>query len=264
MVRNLAVIFVIVFASCNNKTDADKSEANIQTAVSAADSVIIDSLTAYCFHSQCYFKKGLSMFGTAFFLKYNSKIYLISALHIFTGIDPDTKKLIDRLPAAPTDVWISQTYYDGSGWSKNYKLYHNNQPLFIEGLKNINNDNYDIGAYDISGSARAPLNILEYDKMKTSEITNLGDTVFYWGFSMQGMEQSLLPKLFIGKLTETPSNDNPYITSDVFSRAGNSGAGVFKISKHRISLIGIIARGNADANVVYITPFKESFIPLNL
>ena len=264
MVRNLAVIFLIVFASCNNNTNADQNEADIQTAVSAADSVIINSLPDYYYHSQCYFKKSFPMLGTAFFLKYNSKIYLISALHIFTGIDPDTKKLIGGLPATPTNLWISQNYNDRPGWSKNYKLYENKHALFIEGKKNANNDGYDIGAYYVSDSSWPPQHILEYDKLKTSEIIKVGDTVFYWGFSMQGIEQSRQPKMYIGKIIETPSSDNPYITSDVFSRAGNSGAAVFKISKHRVSLIGIIARGNADANVVYITPLKESIILLNL
>jgi hypothetical protein len=264
MVRNLAVIFLMVLASCKDKTDADKNGANIKTAVSTADSVIIDSLTGYSYHAHCYFKKGLPMFGTAFFLKCKSKVYLISALHIFTGIDPDTKKLILGLSHIPSDVWISQNYDDRLGWSKNYKLYDNKNPLFIEGRKNINNDGYDIAAYNVSDSARAPQHILAFDKLKTSEIINVGDTVFYWGFSMQGIQQSLLPKMFIGKITQTPSNDNLYIISDVFSRAGNSGAAVFKISNHRVSLIGIIARGNAEANVVCITPFKESAIVLNL
>jgi hypothetical protein len=259
MLGSMAVIFLMIFCRCNHQTDARNGETYIQTAVSGADSLTIDSLSEYCYHSSCYFKKGLPMLGTAFFLAYHSKIYLVSALHIFTGIDPDTKKLIAGLSHIPADVWVWQNYNDRPGWSKNYLLYDNKHALFIKGSKNLNNDGFDIGAYDISDSAWEPQHILAYDKIKTADVIHVGDTVFYWGFSMQGIAQSMSPKMFIGKITETPSTDNPYITSDVFSRAGNSGAPVFNISNHRVSLIGVIARGNADANVVYITPFKESF-----
>ncbi len=70
--------------------------------------------------------------------------------------------------------------------------------------------------------------------------------------------------MFIGKIKATPSSKNLFITSDIFSRPGSSGAAVFKLSNHRVSLVGVIARGNSLENIVYITPFKEGFDFLRL
>ena len=158
--------------------------------------------------------------------------------------------------------WVYQRSADAG---KDFKLYNNKNPLFIVGnTKNAAGYYYDIGALDVNNSFPMPRHILDFHKYLNSEFINVGDTVFYWSFSLQKDQLSWLPSLFVGKIMNTPSSDNPYITSDVFSRAGSSGSAVFKISNHKVSLIGVIARGNADKNIVYISPLKEAIKLLKL
>jgi hypothetical protein len=268
MVKPLTFILIvfIAFSFYTNNVNDQKGEKSQNTTyiISGIDSLIIDSLMQYCYHSSYHFKRNLAMEGVVFFLKYNSKIYLFSTLHNFTGIDPDTKKLIDGLSNSPTDLWTWKYGDTISPWNKNYKLYDNKRPLFIEAGKDKEDNDYDIAAYNITDSLPIPKHVLDYDKMCGSETINVGDTSFYWGFTLAGYEQSKIPKKFIGKIKEPSSPKNSYIVSDILSGPGSSGAAVFKISMHKFFLIGLIARGNSEKNIVYITPFKESAILLNL
>jgi hypothetical protein len=290
--RNFIFILIlcIFFYSCNNNFGIREINEDLNTSVSKADSLIIDSTTEYYYYSASYFKKKLVMRGMVFFLRYNQKIYLFSALHNFTGVDPDSKKLIKGLLHFPTDIQVGQPYFvrpdllkdrksfkklvdlynsrdsvqayrnrpDGG---KYYKLYDNEKTLFIK-CKDIPGNNYDIGAYKINDSTPLPRHILNFEREWTSDFIHIGDTVFYYGTHTNELSKS--PGMFIGKILSTPSHDNLYFTSDVFSRPGSSGAAVFKLSNHKASLIGVIARGNSDENIVYITPFKEAFTHLNL
>jgi hypothetical protein len=258
--------------------------------VSKADSLLIDSTMEYYYYSASYLKKTLVMQGMVFFLGYNQKVYLFSTLHNFTGIDPDSRKLIKGFLHYPTDIHIAQSYFvrpdlledrknfrmikslyysrdsiqayrnrpDGG---KYYRLYDNEKTLFINCNNKVGN-NYDIGAYEIKDSTPLPRHILNFDEKWTSDVVHIGDTVFYCGSRRD--EYSQTPGMFIGKIKATPNHDKLYITSDVFSRPGSSGAAVFKLSNHKASLIGVIARGNSDENIVYITPFKEAFTLLKL
>jgi hypothetical protein len=210
-------------------------------------------------------------------------------LHNFTGIDPETNKLLNSLVGKPEDIEIWQLFEDRVDWlkyfksaikdslaysilkdsfrtfskrpdaGKDYKLYSNKKTFFIGGkTKNTTGYYYDVGVYDVTDSFPMPRHILELHQNWNTEVTRVGDTVFYWGFRLNGDQLSGFPSLFVGKIMNTPSADNPYITSDVFSRAGSSGSAVFKISNHKVSLLGVIARGNADKNIVYISPLKEA------
>jgi hypothetical protein len=293
MVRNMAFILVIsiTFSYCDNKFGIKEIKENLQkTSVSKADSLLIDSTTEYYYYSASYFKKTLVMRGMVFYLGYNQKLYLFSTLHNFTGVDPDSRKLIKGLLNNPTDIQVGQPYFvrpdlledrknfrliinlynnrdsveayrnrpDGG---KYYKLYDNEKPLFING-KNKAGNSYDIGAYEIKDSTPLPRHILNFDKKWTSDIVHVGDTVFYCGSRRD--EYSQTPGMFIGKIKATPTHDILYITSDVYSRPGSSGAAVFKLSNHKTYLVGVIARGNSEENIVYIAPFKEAFTLLNL
>ena len=267
MVRNMTFILVIsiIFSYCDNNFGIKETKENLQnTSVSKADSLIIDSLMNYCYHLAYGIKGNLPVLGTAFFLRYNSKVYLLSALHNFTGIDPETGILIKGLSNSPKDLWIWQSFYDRADWFKNYKLYYNKDTLFTRVHKNTNKDSYDLGASNINDSIQMPNYILDFDKKSNAEYINIGDTLFYCTYPLKGNQQSETPRMFIGKIKATPTRDNLYITSDVFSRPGSSGAAVFKLSNHKASLIGVIARGNSDENIVYITPFKEAFTLLKL
>jgi hypothetical protein len=232
----------------------------------------------------------LVMRGMVFFLGYNQKVYLFSTLHNFTGIDPDSRKLIKGLIHSPTVINIWQPYFvrldllenhknikiivrlynsrdSVQDWrnrpdgGKSYKLYDDEMALYTS-TKNKAGSSYDIGAYEINDSTPLPRHILNFDEKWTSDVVHIGDTIFYCGSRRD--EYSQTPGIFIGKIKATPTRDNLYITSDVFGRPGSSGAAVFKLSNHKASLIGVIARGNSDENIVYITPFKEAFTLLNL
>lgn len=293
MVRNMTFILVIgiIFSCCGNHFGIREIKKNLQkTSVSKADSLLIDSATEYYYYSASYFKKSLVMRGMVFFLGYNQKVYLFSTLHNFTGFDPDSRKLIKGLVHPPTVINIGQPYFvrldllenhknfkmivslynsrdsvqdyrnrpDGG---KRYELYEDEKTLYIS-PKNKSGNIYDIGAYEINDSTPLPRHILDFDEKWISDVVHIGDTVFYCGSRRD--EYSQTPAIFIGKIKATPARDNLYITSDVFSRPGSSGAAVFKLSNHKASLIGVIARGNSDENIVYITPFKEAFSLLKL
>lgn len=228
------------------------------------------------------------MRGMAFFIGYNQKVYLFSTLHNFTGIDPDSKKLIKGLLHYPTDIHIGQpffvrpdllndqnfelfrlynwkdsfqNYWNRPDGGKHFKLYDDEKTLYIS-PKNKAGNSYDIGAYEINDSAPLPRHILNFDEKWISGIIHVGDTVFYCGSRRD--EHSQTAGMFIGKIKAMPTYNNLYITSDVFSRPGSSGAAVFKLSNHKASLIGVIARGNSEENIVYITPFKVAFSLLKL
>jgi hypothetical protein len=293
MLRNFTFILIlcIIFYSCNNNFGIKEIKDNLQnTSVSKADSLLMDSATEYYYYSASYFKKTLVMRGMVFFLGYNQKVYLFSTLHNFTGVDPDSRKLVKGLIHYPTDIFIAQSYFvrpdllkdlknfkmivrlynsrdsiqdyrnrpDGG---KHFKLYEDEKTLYIS-AKNKAGNSYDIGAYEINDSTPLPRHILNFDEKWTSDVVHVGDTVFYCGSRRD--EYSQTPGMFIGKIKATPTRDNLYITSDVFSRPGSSGAAVFKLSNHKASLIGVIARGNSDENIVFITPFKEAFALLKL
>lgn len=303
MLRNMTFILLIsiIFTSCNYNFGIKEIKENLQnTPVSKADSLLIDSATEYYYYSASYFKKTLVMRGMVFFLGYNQKVYLFSTLHNFTGIDPDSRKLIKGLIHPPTVINIGQPFFvrldllenyknfkmivrlynsrdsvqdyrnrpDGG---KRYKLYEDEKTLYIS-PKNKSGNSYDIGAYEIKDSTPLPRHILDFDEKWISDVVHIGDTVFYCGSRRDEYKYSQTPEIFIGKTPEifigkikaTPTRDNLYITSDVFSRPGSSGAAVFKLSNHKASLIGVIARGNSDENIVYITPFKEAFSLLKL
>ncbi len=280
----------VIFYGCDNNFGIKEIKQNLQiTSVTKADSLLIDSATEYYYYSASYFKKTLVMRGMVFFLGYNQKIYLFSTLHNFNGVDPDSKKLIKGLLHYPTDIRIDQPYfvrpdlvknrnfkmiinlyYSGDSFQayrkrpdggKSYRLYDNEKILYIS-PKNAAGKNYDLGALEINDSAPLPRHILDFDSKWTSGFVHVGDTVFYCGNRRGEYRES--PGIYIGKIKAMPTHDNLYITSDVFSRPGSSGAAVFKLSNHKASLIGVIARGNSDENIVYITPFKEAFVLLNL
>jgi hypothetical protein len=286
----LFILFVTLTCCHKNFGIVEKKEALQSIRFSKADSLTIDSLMAYCYHSGSKYKGVWVMQGTAFYLTYNQKVYLFSALHNFTGIDPETNERIEGLAGKPEDLLIWQLFQDRSGsWikyfnstvrdprvysklmdtyrifrkspdaGKDYKLYNNNKTLFIGG-KSLNAAGfyYDVGAYDISDNFPLPKHVLDFHQNGNSDLIHVGDTVFYWGLQLMGNRLSDFPGLFVGKITNTASTDNPYIVSDVFSRAGTSGSAVFKISNHKVSLLGVIARGNADKNIVYISPLKEA------
>ena len=284
-------ILVIILPCCyKNAGNQENKEYHQDINFSKADSLTIDSLMDYCYHCGNRFRGVWVMQGTAFYLSYKQRVYLFSALHNFTGIDPETNKLLNSLVGNPKDLSIWQLFQDRNGsWikyyesairdplvysklmdtyrifrkspdaGKNYNLYSNNKTLFIGGnTRNAAGYYYDVGAYDISDSFPTPRHILNFHQNGNSESIHVGDTVFYWGLQLKGDRLSDFPGLFAGKIMNTPSSDNPYIVSDVFSRAGSSGSAVFKISNHKISLLGVIARGNADKNIVYISPLKEA------
>ena len=293
MTRYMTFILLIsiIFSYCNNHFGIKEIKKNLQNiSVSKADSLLMDSTTEYYYYSASYFKKKLVMRGMVFFLGYNQKVYLFSALHNFTGIDPDSRKLIKGLLHYPTEIQIGQPYFvrpdllkdrknfkklvnlynsrdslqdyrnrpDGG---KYYKLYDNEKILFIKCMDRIGNS-YDIGAYKINDSTPLPRHILNFEREWASDFIHVGDTVFYYGTHTNEVSKS--PGMCIGKILTTPSHDNLYFTSDVFSRPGSSGAAVFKLSNHKASLIGVIARGNSDENIVYITSFREAFSLLKL
>ncbi len=52
---------------------------------------------AYCYHSGSKYKGVWVMQGTAFYLNYKQRVYLFSALHNFTGVDPETNKLLNSV-----------------------------------------------------------------------------------------------------------------------------------------------------------------------
>ncbi len=286
----LLILIITLFSCHENFGIVEKKEAPHSIRFSKTDSLTIDSLMAYCYHSGSRFKGVWVMQGTAFYLSYKQRVYLFSALHNFTGIDPETNKILNNVAGNPQDLRIWQMFQDRSDdWikyynsavkdsllysilmdslrayqksadaGKDYKLYRNKKPLFYGGkTKNEAGYYYDVGALDVNDSFQNPRHILDFHKYLNSELMHVGDTVFYWGFSLQKDQPSWLQSLFVGKITNTPSANNPYITSNVFSRAGSSGSAVFKISNHKVFLIGVIARGNADKNIVYISPIKEA------
>jgi hypothetical protein len=260
-VRNLTFILIlfVILSSCSDET-VENNDQFQNTAVSKADSIVIDSLTEYCYHTAYGLPGNLPVQGMAFFLRYNSKVFLFSALHNFTGIDPETGILLKGLPASPNDIWVWQSYYDRADWYKKYTLNNGHNSFIVEGRKDEGSKSYDIGACNINDSLSSPNHILDYNKISISKDILVGDTIFYSSYPLIGNQQSVIPRMFVGKITETSSHDNPYIASDVFSRPGSSGAPVFKISGHKVSLIGVIARGNSDKNIVFITPLKESFL----
>ena len=286
----LLILIITLFSCHENFGIVEKKEAPQSIRFSKTDSLTINSLMAYCYHSGSRFKGVWVMQGTAFYLSYKQRVYLFSALHNFTGIDPETNKILNNVAGNPQDLRIWQMFQDRSDdWikyynsavkdsllysilmdslrayqksadaGKDYKLYRNKKPLFYGGkTKNEAGYYYDVGALDVNDSFQNPRHILDFHKYLNSELMHVGDTVFYWGFSLQKDQPSWLQSLFVGKITNTPSANNPYITSNVFSRAGSSGSAVFKISNHKVFLIGVIARGNADKNIVYISPIKEA------
>jgi hypothetical protein len=113
MVRNMTFILVIsiIFSYCDNNFGIKEIKENLQNKVSKADSLLIDSTMEYYYYSASYFKKTLVMRGMVFFLGYNQKVYLFSTLHNFTGVDPDSRKLIKGLLHYPTDIHIAQSYF---------------------------------------------------------------------------------------------------------------------------------------------------------
>jgi hypothetical protein len=268
MARIISILslLIIIFFGYNFFFKTKKADnLNPIITISINDSALIDSLKSYNYH--LVVGKQRKMRGAAFYLNFHSKNYIISTLHTFTGIDPDSKKLIDGLSETPHEIFAYQfdTFLD-SPWGETYSLYKNNVPVFIKGRNNGDFHVYDIAAYPISLIDTAPLpnHILKYDVKWETQILNINDTIFYWGYVMNKANQSMFPTFYVGKIIDLPIRSNPYIVSDIFSRPGNSGAPVFKISNKNIYLIGIITRGNPDAKIVYITPFKESFPLLNL
>lgn len=292
MFRFLVFILIasISFSGCHYFTGINENGKPIENIViSKTDSTLVDSMMPYCYHVVSRFRKGWPMQGSAFYLDYKKKVYLFSALHNFTGIDPESNKLLADLPGNPKDLMVWQSFEDRVNWlnyykfvkydsfayailkdsflaykklpdaGKDYKLYSNDNALFLGArTNNTQGNNYDIGAYDVSDSFPMPRNILGYDPKWNSEMIHVGDSIFYWSFLKEGDHLAEMPNMFVGKIIDMPSFGNQYITSDVFSRPGSSGAAVFKISNHRVSLIGVITRGNADKNIVYISPIKET------
>jgi hypothetical protein len=264
MVRTLTslLIFTVVLAGC----DSNSRNKNLQgPSVSFSDSLIVDSLMNYCYHFGYYNKGTLPVQGTAFYVTCNFKVYLFSALHNFTGTDPETGELIRGLSNRPFHIWVWQSFNDRKDWWANYDLYRNKNALFIGGSKDANEKHYDICAYKLNDSTPYPKYILDYNNKKwASEDISVGDTVFYCAYPLIGNQQSKIPRMYIGRIKTTPSSNIVYITSEIFGRPGSSGAPVFKLSDHKLSLVGLIARGNSSENIVYITPFKEGFAFLGL
>jgi hypothetical protein len=198
------------------------------------------------------------MQGTAFYLKYKLKLYFFSALHNFTGKDPVSGKFLIGLSASPKEIWLWQDYFDRAGWKQKYELYSATDTLILEAGKDKAGNPYDIAAFNVNDSIPFPLYILNYDKISVPEVIRPGDTIFYCAFNVIGSSQTNTSRMFIGKILKTPDQNNSYIVSDIFGRPGSSGAAVFKISEHKVFLIGVIARGNPENNIVYVTPLKES------
>jgi hypothetical protein len=290
------ILFIALSGCIKTVGNSENKEFHQDIIFSKTDSLTIDSLMAYCYHSGSRYKGVWVMQGTAFYLSYKQRVYLFSALHNFTGIDPETNKILNSVAGRPKDLEVWQFFQDrNDDWikyynsavkdsllysilvdslrayqksadaGKDYKLYRNKNPLFYGGkTKNEAGYYYDVGGLDVNDSFQKPRHILDFHKYLNSEPMHVGDTLFYWGFSLQKDQPSWLQSLFVGKITNTPSANNPYITSNVFSRAGSSGSAVFKISNHKVFLIGVIARGNADKNIVYISPIKEAIRFLKL
>ena len=267
MLRNLTSILIIflIFASCNNKSEIAENYKDLPTtSVAYSDSLIIDSLMNYCYHLSYYNKGNYPVQGVAFFLRYNAQVYLFSALHNFTGVDPETGKLIKGLSNSPNEIWVWQSFNDRADCWMSYKLYKNQNILFIGGHNDETGNIYDIGALNANDSTSEPKYMLDYDNKWPSEDITIGDTIFYCAYPLVGNQQSKIPRMFVGKIKTIPSPKNFFITSDIFSRPGSSGAPVFKLSNHKSSLVGVIARGNPSENIVYITPFKKGFTFLKL
>src|ERR1700722_6060619 len=114
MARNMIFVFltITIFSYCSNNFGIKEIKKNVQkTSVSKTDSLLMDSTTEYYYYSASYFKKQLVMRGMVFFLGYNKKVYLFSALHNFTGVDPNSRKLIKGLLHYPTDIQVGQPYF---------------------------------------------------------------------------------------------------------------------------------------------------------
>jgi hypothetical protein len=188
--RIVSLYTLFILLSCCIKTvgTSENKEFHQDISFSKTDSLTIDSLADFCYHTRSMINSFTPMQGTAFYLNYKHKLFLFSALHNFTGIDPETNKLIKGLTGKPKDLLVRQLFQDRSGtWikyfnsavrdslaysiildtyrvyqkspdaGKNYKLYSNNKTLFIEGTgKKVSGYSYDVGAYDISDSIPIP------------------------------------------------------------------------------------------------------------
>ncbi len=90
----LYTLIITLFSCHENFGIVEKKEAPHSIRFSKTDSLTIDSLMAYCYHSGSMIQWVWVMQGTAFYLSYKQKVFLFSALHNFTGIDPETNKII--------------------------------------------------------------------------------------------------------------------------------------------------------------------------
>lgn len=197
---------------------------------------------------------NLCIAGTVFFLRFNSNIYLISALHTFSGIDPWTGKLIPGLNSRPSAIRVTDVIS-----TSDFKHYYYDLYLIGNNRKFKTPDNkiqfFDFAALPMTNEDM-PENILDFNTNWKDDTVNLNDSIFYYGYPklLNGVG-SKYPTRFEGRIYGLPGVNDTFLKAIISSTEGCSGSPVFKYTMDGYSLVGIISGGTKNSDSTVIVPF---------
>ncbi len=216
----------------------------------------------YSYHLFFPIGNGIGFTGTGFFLKMDSEIFLISALHIFTGIHPQTNKLFKGLTASPDYLRVTQINKKGKIKMKNYQLYdENGLSIYFE----TENSSFDVSALPINNDEKIE-NVLSVSRPDLSSHFLIYEEIFYYGYPRFGLHQNKEPIKSAGYIIDLPNKNNVHIKANLFSAEGCSGSPIFIKNKGTPKLIGVLVGGNHNfgGNETLIVPITRIIEGLKL
>jgi len=193
----------------------------------------------------CYsYTQGKCSSGTGFYLSYKEKTYLVSALHVFSGVNPNTNQPIIQNYPLPSQIRTSNL--------ENGDPHFEYWPLkdAYGNIKYIKPDTtsifYDLALLEVDLETQK--NVLDWNDNWLTYSPKINEQVFYFGYPVINDNIPKIPRLFRGKITSLPSKDTSLITTDMNSFQGCSGSPVFTLQGNNIVLIGIVMGTFDDDN----------------
>jgi hypothetical protein len=120
--------------------------------------------------------------GTCFIMECNSKYYIISAWHVFTGRDPKNYKLLKGFTKDAKYSAIIQFKSSGQPQGFLLPLYSINGHKLLIDAQISDTSFLDIAALEIPKDSILQTAFFSMDKIDTSTHINIGDSVLYCGY----------------------------------------------------------------------------------
>ncbi len=164
--------------------------------------------------------------GTAFIYRKNNKLYLVSAWHNFSGINPETKQPLSAHGGLPNKVKCRLILNEELiSWSDEmFDLTKNDyEKLWME--HPTHKEKVDIGVLPISVNKKFKVNAINDYKFSDMR-TEIAQDVFILGFPRGIPGRRELPIWKRGSIASEPGGNYPKILIDSATREGMSGSPV--------------------------------------